>query len=199
MPYLDELINKLDGQFGNLGGFKSYAEFAGELCTQTMLRYIVLEQPHGHIEEIYGDTVSARLGHTPIADGWRPSVEYFYDVGSSGASTGVNVKLENISEHIRWVIGGAPQHRIPSDRKGQKKLLFWWGAPHRCPAKDGDDPGARVFKWVNHPGITNQTKNPFVRRAADAAIPTMSTHVKGQVSDYIRDMMNSYGLKEVKA
>lgn len=194
MPYLDDL-QAIVGRLSGLGGFEDYAEKAGELCTQTMLRYIVLEQPYGHIEEFYGDTVSNRLRHTPIADGWRPETERFWDAGSAGAV----VRLKNVSEHIRWVIEGTQKHDylIPYGGDGPRKLLFWWGEPHRWPAKDGEEAGLRIFKRITHPGIVQGNK--FVERAADAARPEMSEAVKTQVSNYIRDFMISNGLKEVKA
>lgn len=190
MPYLSDL-QAVIGRMTGLPGFEDYAERAAQLSIETMLQHIILEQPYGHVEKIYKDTVSNRIHHTPISDGWRPSVDTF----SGNARAGATVRFENVSEHIRWVMEGAPEHTIPFGGDGPNRLLFWWGEPHRWPPKDGDPPGERIFKNVQHPGIPEG--NRFMDRAAGAAEPEISEVVKANVSNYIRDFMIQNGLKEV--
>jgi hypothetical protein len=180
-----------------LTGFEDYAEQAGELCIQTMLRYILIEQPHGHVEMEWetpkgqvmgGTTVSERLHHTPISEGWVSSTTPFREQ----TSVGTLVRFENVSEHIRFILEGTKEHPIPY---GFGQVAFWWGEPHRWPPRDDLPPGPRIFQSVQHPGVT---ENPFVERAAEAAQPEMSDAVKYQVSNYIRDLFSD-GLREVKA
>lgn len=52
-----------------------------------------------------------------------------------------------------WLSRGTKAHRIGLPESGL--VSFWWGDPLRWPAKDGFEPGGRVFHHVNHPGIEN--------------------------------------------
>jgi len=165
------------------------------LAMDVLMENVVKGQPHGHTEYdprgYYAvGTVSQRIGHTPIEDGWRTETDYTDDGGLS-------MRVRNISEHIRYVVSGAAPHPEP---KTGPYVFFWWGAPQRWPAPEYHDktgekmgPGYYKFPMVTHPG---QAANPFFRDAVARSRPRMSINIKNGVADWIADTMWRYGLRE---
>lgn len=127
-----------------------------------MLQSLIERSPHGAVEPIFtlpgsifvhgGTTVSQRLGHTPISQGWR--------LGNlMNTGTGYKFAVKNISEHVWFNLLGTKPH--PEPKEFRWFLVFWWGSPLRWPPKDERPPGPRVFISVNHPGAK---PNPFHRQ-----------------------------------
>jgi hypothetical protein len=167
--------------------FSEQMELPATMALDTLMHNIVARQPHGHVEYdpkgYYAvGTVSERIGHTPIEDGWRTSVE---PVGNR-----VRTQVKNISEHIKAVVLGAEVHLIPDTAP---HVFFWWGKPQRWPAKAETGPGYYKFPVVIHPG---QQANPFPADAVSESIPDMKETIKVGVGDWIRNLMSRYGLGE---
>ena len=165
-------------------GFADSLEPSVILARHALIFSIMDEQPYGHTEELYGTTVSQRLNHTPISDGWRSVIQE--------VAHGIKLSLSNVSEHVLAVLGGTPRHWEPMT--GAARMYFWWGHPHRWPQKDDLPPGPRLFRVVDHPGAS---PNPFLSRAKDRATPSMRDHIKSGVADYIRQQFIAAGLREV--
>jgi len=167
----------------NLEGFAARINPQVALARDILLSQISVEEPRGHVEEIYNTTVSKRIGHKPISEGWRTSIEEI--------DGGVSLSVRNVSQHILAVLKGVPPHREP--KKGYALMYFWWGFPHRWPARDGGVPGERMFMVVSHPGTA---PNPFVARAKQAARLEMKDAIAVGVRNYIRQAFLEHGLKE---
>lgn len=186
--WLDVFQNALD-KLNSTEDFQQAMDEPQRLAAATFLYYIEEVQPLGHTEHPFeiggksygGTTVSERLGHTPIQDGYRTVVEKI-DGGSS-------LKISNVSQHIKWIISGAPKHDEP---RGFGWLVFWWGEPQRWPAKDRRPAGPRVRGHVDHPGIIPYN---FPRIAAESAAGPIEDGYVAGVSGYIRNAMASSGLK----
>jgi len=173
--------------------FSEEMELPATMALDTLMRNIVATQPHGHIEHdpmgYYAvGTVSERIGHTAIEDGWRTSVEQ--------VDGGVKTQIKNISEHIKHVVLGSPVHPIPD---AAPFVFFWWGTPQRWLAPsvsyDGEKMGPGYYKFpvVIHPG---QEANPFIPDAVGESIPEMKVAIKAGVSGWIRNLMWRHGLRE---
>ncbi len=176
-------------------GYVEQMEPLAMLAMETLMANITREQPYGH-EEYDPDgyyavgTVSERIGHTPIEDGWRTEI-------TEGEGGRIKMRLRNISEHIRYVILGTPPHPEP---KTSPFVFFWWGAPQRWPAPEFNrrtgrkmGPGYYKFPMINHPG---QDPNPFVARAKDQSRPVMAQGIRLGTAGWVRAVMRRFGLKE---
>jgi len=168
----------------SLDGFQDNIEPSVVLARDALLQEIVAEQPYGHTEQIYGTTVSERLGHTPIAAGWKTALTNIGD--------GIRLSLSNVSQHVLAVLKGTPPHREP--KSGYTKMYFWWGNPHRWPARDDLPAGPRVFYRVSHPGAE---ANPFLDRAIKQARPEMASSIRAGVGDYIVQRFLNAGLRQL--
>ncbi|NIR26608.1 MAG: hypothetical protein GWN77_06540 [Gammaproteobacteria bacterium] len=161
-----------------------------------ILKNIQKTQPIGEPEhgfELFGrlfggTTVSERRGHVPISEGWKPSVEFNED--------GYSIRLKNVSQHAGAIVEGhkrSGKYVIP--RAFGNKLVFWWGAPQRWPARDGAPAGPRVFDFVKHPG---PKPDPFVKEATQTSKKAMSESVSSNIKAYVRRMLlDSNVLREV--
>ena len=172
--------------------FAEEMELPAAMALDVLMKNIIKQQPHGHQEYdpkgYYAvGTVSERIGHTPIEDGWRTSIEH--------TENGLKTQIKNVSQHISVVITGTEkkEYSIPSMAPS---VFFWWGRPQRWPPLDGRDPGYRRFPLVHpvtHPG---QEENPFVARALHGSIPDMKHSVSWGVRGWLRRLMSNHGLRE---
>lgn len=170
--------------------FASVLEFPAAMAMNALLVNITKRQPHGHIEYdprgYYAvGTVSERVGHTPIEDGWRSGV-------STDENDDVGFTIRNISEHIRWVVWGAEEHFIPEDAPF---VFFWWGKPQPWPAPSvnkhtGEEmgPGYYKFSMVDHPGI--KKPNPFISEAKEDTRGDMRHEIKHGVETWIMALLH---------
>lgn len=181
-------------------GFEDAMVRHAEIMRDHLMKMVVLYQPYGHEEwdpdshyrrPADAKTVSDRIGHTAIEDGWRFAVEPH--VGEPG----IKLQVKNVSEHILAVVRGAKRHEIP----GNPKLHFWWGEPQQWPAPESHGvtgapmgPGYYTFSWVDHPG---QDPNPFMTLAKDAARGDMAETAKAGVGEYLTELMSASGLRRV--
>lgn len=182
-----------------LGDFSEEMSLPAAMAMSTLMQNIEKRQPHGHIElddkgyAVYAKepryTVSSRIGHTPIEEGWRTSNEEI--------DGGRRVQIKNVSEHIEHVVLGAPPHPEP---KTGPHVFFWWGYPQRWPAPEYNretgrkmGPGYYQFPVILHPG---QAANPFVRDAIQESIPGMRDAVVFGVTGWLRRAMSRFGLRE---
>lgn len=176
-------------------GYAEQMEPLAVLAMETLMANITREQPYGHVEldgsgyAVYAKperyTVSERIGHTPIEDGWRTEITREGD--------GLKMRLRNISEHIRYVILGAKPHLEP---KTGPFVFFWWGAPQRWPAPEFNrrtgrkmGPGYYKFPTIDHPG---QDPNPFVVRAKEQSKPGMAQGIFSGTAEWIRTIMRGF-------
>lgn len=139
-------------------GYMEAMENPSDMAMEILMKAIRKNQPIGHTEHppnVYGKKVSARLGNTAIEDGWKTTI--------TQGSKGITLKVESRSKHVGYVIRHIASHSIPATNT-TGLLRFWWGAPHKWPAKDGQPPGMRRWPAVSHPGTE---ANPFVERAFD--------------------------------
>jgi len=175
-------------------GFNRAMAAYAETVREQLMQRIVQEQPYGHEEmdawghAVYAKppdyTVSNRIGHTPIEEGWRIEAEGFDD------RVGLRLKISNVSQHIKYILEGSPPHDIFPRR--HPYLFFWWGAPQQWEPPDGLPADYYRMFSVEHPG---QPQNPFVRRAKNLARPEMTDTIKTGVTEYIANLMADSGLR----
>lgn len=183
----------------DIDAFKKTARPVADQAMQMFMSQIEAWQPYSSPEPYYGATPSQRLGHTPIGDGWRADTE---ETGS-----GFRISIANVSEHVRFVIGGTQPHPIPfeagpSCEAENHNLFFWWGTRGEYgkgknwgPKKAGEGPpGLRKFLWVDHPG---QEPNNFVERAAMNQKRLVAEVTQENVGLYLTDLMSNFGLRRI--
>ncbi len=193
-------LSRVLAELGEGEGFEDAMVVHAEAMREQLMEMIAIFQPYGHEEwdpeshyrrPADARTVSDRIGHTAIEDGWR------YTIGPHGAKPGVSLQVSNVSEHIKYVVFGAPRHEIPFD----PKVHFWWGDPQRWPAPDYDaegkpmGPGYYTYSFISHPG---QEPNPFVKKAKDAASGNMADTAREGVAEYLTEMMAKNGLNRIR-
>jgi len=177
---LDRVLNVLR-KIGDRVGFRGHLRSTAQEALDLYLQEMAARQPYGHIEHNTGQTVSERLGHTPISQGWQSGVE--------DTSEGVRIWIGNISEHIAFYVGKTRRHPIPASPDAF--CYYWWGSPHPWPALDGRAPGMRKHSSVPHPGTQ---ANPFPQEAADAVLDSSVVLVKEGIAGFIKDAMLDEGL-----